>query len=78
MIVGCGTVYGPYAHKSPDKHPRSPIFMWVAEGAAAERAVESLFPLVSEWRRVAMYELFGDIVGEAPAHLKVRVHQVAA
>lgn len=67
VAVGVGTVYGPYAHKSPDRHPRSPFFMWVAEGADADEAVELLFPLLSEWRRAAIYRLFPDVVGEKVA-----------
>lgn len=76
--IGVGRVYGPYKNRSRDRHPRSPFFYWMAEDAEAERAVELLFPLVSEWRRVAMYETFSDIVGDAPAHLRVQVRAIAA
>jgi hypothetical protein len=76
VIVGAGKVYGPYSNRSGDSYPRSPFFLWVAEGADAEAVVAMLFPLLSEWRRVAMYELFADVVGDAPAHLRVQVRAV--
>lgn len=51
-IAAClgGKVYGPYGPYD-SQLGNKPIFLWVAEGAAMEEAIERLSPYLSSWSR---------------------------
>ena len=57
-VGGIGTVYGPYAHKTPiDGYPRSSFFVWVADQENAVAVATMLYPLLSTKRRMKISEL---------------------
>lgn len=60
-VVGCGTVYGPYANRTGEKdgYARSDYYLWVAVREDRFEVAHLLYPLLSSVRRTAIDAAYG-------------------